>query len=211
MNGPREPLSIGFWASKVSASAGIPEQVTLRWPQHRLQANVLKMFPQHMVDGAKFPMLEDLVNSAPFVSFLDWLDARGLDSGALQPPGWQLINDKARSGIAQGLQLGAHTAKRAMPALIDPRLSPMQHFDAAVSIGSAGRLPWHGEVHADTDLRFAASQTAVHAANLREFRQSTGRALRELSCLAVANLCPLICAPISINPSRKWPGPSTSR
>ena len=92
-------------------------------------------------------------------------------------PDWESLQDKPRVAAAQGVQLQAHTAKGALPALLDMCLTKDEHFR------QAGRLamPWCERALIDYDISFAAGQTVRHLAHLDCFRKECRAAIAELA------------------------------
>ena len=58
----------------------------VRWPQESLERAFAQLFPPGMFEGFKFPFVEDIVNAAPFTSYVEWHEEMGLEVGGSQPP-----------------------------------------------------------------------------------------------------------------------------
>ena len=86
--------------------------------------------------GFAVPLIEHLVNAAPFSSYAEWREARGWD--ASYPPGPAVVSRGAmRVGrCALGQQQGAVSHKAALPPLLAFGLLPDAHFAGALEVGA---------------------------------------------------------------------------
>ena len=53
----------------MSLAEGLPQALTMRWSQESVVACFSKCFAEPLFAGFVFPMVEDLVNAAPFNTF----------------------------------------------------------------------------------------------------------------------------------------------
>eukprot|EP00971_Amphidinium_carterae_P030486 599688-Amphidinium_carterae.1 len=157
----------------------IPESVPLLFPQDAINRYLAKAFPAEWVDGIRYPCIEDLVNTSPFIDFAQWLKQRPhqIATNAAQSHmagvGWQ--------ASALGSQAGAMSSHRALPALIAWGLEPNEHFRSASELATTGILPFDASVSVATDLRFAAIKTLERRRDARTTLHCFSGALKELS------------------------------
>lgn len=55
---------------------GIPAVPTRWWSQESLTLAFRKLYPAHFFENFRFPMVEDIINAAPFTAFPMWLRDR---------------------------------------------------------------------------------------------------------------------------------------
>ncbi|CAE7039628.1 unnamed protein product [Symbiodinium sp. CCMP2592] len=138
-----------------------------------------KLFPEPWFHGFRFPMIEDLVNQAPFDLFSRWLAERdGEWEGPLVPVAADR-QQRLRQRTADGQQVGASNHRAALPPLLPFGLSVDEHFERSLCLGTQP-LPTERPPVLDSDLLFAASVHAQQRGNLRGLRQRAIGALTEL-------------------------------
>ena len=177
------PRTVQFLASASYVASGADSlSIPLSLPQRSQEATVLlfqKLFPGLWFEGFQFPMIEDLINQAPFGCFEQWLSERaGLADGPLGP---MLTPPSLRHNMksCEAQQAGAFNQRAALPPLLPFGLTPDEHFSAA---HQQGRLPLPTEHPArlDLDLQFAAAMTATLRGQLRNTRSRMLGVLKEL-------------------------------
>ena len=150
-----------------------------RWPQEALVALYVSFFPPEIFEGFKFPMVEDLVNAAPFVTYVEWRETQGLHTYGPLGPARVTKTDNRAFRASGGQQVGAYAHKAALSPLVSFGMSPDEHFQAALE---AGCVPSPLEVQGahDEDLLFAAEMTKAHANQGGDRRLEAVGAIREL-------------------------------
>ncbi|CAE7828536.1 unnamed protein product [Symbiodinium necroappetens] len=129
------------------------------------QEAVILRFRKLWFQGFRFPMVEDLLNQAPFDTFCRWLAPRSDEwEGPLVPVAPQR-QQRFRQRTADGLQIGASTHRAALP--------PLSPFGLQL-------LPTELHPVLDPDLLFAAEVNAKRRGALRPMRQRAVGALKEL-------------------------------
>ena len=80
-----------------------------RWPQHGLDRAIRSLFPQEWTEGIAMPNLEDLINTAPFTCYAEYL--QGIEQEPDGPLGPTLITSYTRGQrrLAEGDQRGSHS------------------------------------------------------------------------------------------------------
>ncbi|CAE7330632.1 unnamed protein product, partial [Symbiodinium sp. CCMP2456] len=127
-----------------------------------------KLFPAEWFRGFRFPMIEDIINQAPFDSFGRWLVARGDEwEGPLVPIATEK-QQRFRQRRADGQQIGASSHRAAIPPLLPFGLTADEHFEQSLELGTR------------PNLIFAADMHAKHRGSLRAIRQQAVGALKEL-------------------------------
>ena len=189
---PYAPKGAGFTVSHRDHAAGVARAVILSGAGARashvprpcfLQESVVlafrKLFPGEWFTGFAFPMIEDLINQAPFDCYVRWLDDR--QKAWDGPLGPLAANTTSRllQRHADGQQAGAMNQKAALPPLISHGLDPAEHFVEALRIGREP-LPTERPPLMDPDLEFVASLHVREGATLRAMRQRAVGALQEL-------------------------------
>ena len=153
----------------------------LRFPQHAIHKAVFSLFPAEWVQNLKFPCVEDLVNSAPFTSFQEYLERCGLDGQTDTGPMWASELPKGPKWAATGDQKGAFFSKEAVEQLVPLGLDFEQHFMEAQECWKGKPFPMDSPPVIDWDLRFAANEMASNLGKLREKRCCWYGAVKELS------------------------------
>ena len=154
-------------------------QPSLLFPQESLCLAFKKFYPEEWFRKFQFPMVEDLVNSAPFTTYFDWRQARDLEwDGPLGPVNASKIA-RLRQRHAEGQQAGALSQKAALPPLISFGLEPDEHFSRCLQVGQIP-LPTERMPLLDDDLWFASSVCTTPPEQVKSFRQHAIGALKEL-------------------------------
>ena len=171
--------SVMLAAASSTEGARIPPVVPQRWSQEAIVLAFRKLFPAPWFDGFKFPVIEDLINQAPFSSFPDWLAQSELEWD--QPLG---PHNASRQALlvqrhAEGQQAGAHSHRAALPPLFPFGMDPDQHFKQACRRAQLP-LPFEQVPVLDQDLHFAAYLHARVRGHLRQWRRHAIGALKEL-------------------------------
>ena len=117
-------------ACPLAQASRIPMHFPVMWSQHQLRQCVSSMFSADWLSNFAFPSLGDLVNQSPFVDFARWLDERNIAGliGSTAGHGTSAMLD-----AAAGRQAGVHSAKRALPPLLEHSRDEEEHFRAAVA------------------------------------------------------------------------------
>ncbi|CAE7784750.1 unnamed protein product, partial [Symbiodinium sp. KB8] len=139
---------------------------------------VRKLFPEEWLAGFVFPCIEDLVNAPPFDLYPRCVRSQGLDWSGPQGPAVGPASVRILQRAA-GQQEGALNQRAALPPLVSFGLSDDEHFSQAVARLCAP-LPTEQPPVLDRDLSFAAEFTACHRLSLRNRRQQSLGALKEL-------------------------------
>ena len=158
----------------------LPPEVPVTWAQSTLDAQIRQLFPYEWLCDFRMPYLDDLVNSAPFSTFAEWLNTQGYDASYL-PGAVAGCGTPGQQACTLGRQGGAMTSKRAAQPLFEPGLSADAHFAAALRYGQRGLLPTEEKAVAPLDLRLAVKMTVANAGRLKDCRRSSAGAIRELS------------------------------
>ena len=154
-------------------------QPSLLFPQESLCLAFKKFYPEEWFWKFQFPMIEDLVNSAPFTTYFDWRQAQGLEWDGPLGPVNASKTARLRQRHAEGQQAGALSQKAALPPLISFGLDPDEHFSRALQLGQTP-LPTERMPLLDDDLWFASSVCATPPDKVKSFRQHAIGALKEL-------------------------------
>ena len=178
----RRPRTTQVMSALLSSRVVHVSSVTVptQWfPQESVVLAFQKLFPAAWFDGFKFPLVEDLLNSSPFVEFQEWRAEvwgswEGPFNPVLAPPSVRLVQRHA-----EGQQAGALSHRAALPPLVPFGLDPDQHFASACERASFP-LPTEQAPLLDADLHFAAWCAARWRGHLRTKRQQAMGALREL-------------------------------
>ena len=64
-------------------------RLAVRWPQEALERSFAQLFPEEVFQAFKFPFIEDLVNGAPFTSYIEWREEMQLEVGGPCRPSCQ--------------------------------------------------------------------------------------------------------------------------
>jgi len=150
-----------------------------RWPQEALVALYVSFFPPEVFEGFKFPMVEDLINAAPFTSYVEWREARGLHTGGPLGPARVTRSDNRAFRASGGQQIGAYSHKAALSPLVSFGLNPDEHYHASLKAGSVPS-PLESQGTHDEDLLFAAEMTKQHAHGGGTRRLEAVAAIKEL-------------------------------
>jgi hypothetical protein len=153
----------------------------LRWSQEAIDAGIRSLFPVEWTRGVPMPCLEDLVNSGCFTAFADWVENLGLTVEETAAPSLAVVESRQKVAAAVGVQLGVHDSKHAIGSLVGEAECSASHFAEATRLAAAGVFPSASRITVETDLRFAAAVTISNARNIKQFREKTFGALKELS------------------------------
>ena len=77
-----------------------------------------KMFPAAWFQNFKFAMVEDLINSAPFSTYPEWLALQGEAWDGPLIPHLASGTTRQMARIGDGCQVGAMTHRAALPPLL---------------------------------------------------------------------------------------------
>ena len=138
-----------------------------------------RLFPEPWFANFKFPMIEDVINQAPFDSYLRWRLDQGLCIEGGFGPRLAAGGVRQLQRAAEGQQVGACAHEAALPPLLRYGLDPDEHFAAALQIGESP-LPTEMLPIVDDDLKFAASFIRFSGGKLQQMREDAIGALREL-------------------------------
>ena len=166
-------------ASMASTVQGIPTSPTRWWSQEALVLAFRKLYPAHFFMNFQFPMVEDIINAAPFNAFPVWLHNRHYETDGPLGPHLADANVRQTLRTAEGQQVGALNQRAALPPLLSYDLSPDEHFAQALARGR-DLLPTELPAVLDLDLAFAADCHTQYRGRLRDLRRAAVGALREL-------------------------------
>ena len=136
-----------------------------------------RLFPEPWFSDFKFPMIEDVINQAPFDSYMRWRLEQEMSIESLAHT-WRQEEYASSSELLRDSRL-ERVHKAALPPLLRYGLDPDEHFAAAIAIGESP-LPTEMLPIVDDDLKFAASLTRFSGTRLQQMRQEAVGALREL-------------------------------
>ena len=122
-----------------------------------LDAAIRSLFPREWTQGVPIPVLDDLVNSAPFTTFPEFLEGRELEADAPLGPTIMTSYTRGQRHLAEGSQKGSFFAADAVPQTIPLGLTADSHFAAATAYASQGRFPMSEGLAVEIDLQCAAS------------------------------------------------------
>ena len=134
----------------------------------------------------EFPNVEDLINSAPFTQYKEWLQSNEIEQGEQS----HLVGNgfKAYESLGLGVQRGVLASKYAVTPVVQAQCAE-EHFNCAKVAAQSQISVWDVETVADNDFKFAAYKTVQNRNALREFRQRSSAALQELAAR---------CSPLSL-------------
>ena len=126
-----------------TAAAGYPGQgeIHQRWPQWGLDAAIRSLFPIEWTRGVQIPVLDDLVNSAPFTTFPEFLESRDLDADGPLGPTLMTNYSRGQRRLAEGDQRGSFFAADAVAQIV-----PLGLRNGRWPLLSCYGLRTHGEV-----------------------------------------------------------------
>ena len=156
-------------------------EVHQRWPQWGLDAAIRSLFPKEWTQGVRMPVLDDIVNCAPFTTFPEFLERQQLDADGSLGPAIMTSYARGQRHLAEGNQKGCFFATDAVPQVIPLGLSADAHFAAASKYAHQGRFPINGGLAVEVDLRSAAAWTVAQMADLADARTSCYRAVVALA------------------------------
>ena len=148
-------------------------------PQESIVAAFRSLYPYEVFDGFKFPMIEDLVNTAPFTAYMEWRESKDLEWSLPLGPALVTQRDMRWARSSLGEQQGALSQKAAMPQLISFQQSPDDHFREAIRVGGSP-TPTELMPAVDADLEFAAHVMCTRRGDLRNHRNGVLASIREL-------------------------------
>ena len=155
----------------LSTVQGLPTSPTRWWSQEALILAFRKLYPAHFFTNFQFPMVEDIINAAPFNAFPVKLRNRRYETDG--PLGPHLADAQVRQTLrtAEGQQVGALNQRAALPPLLSYDLNPDEHFTQALARGR-DLLPTELPAVLDLDLAFAADCHAHYRGRLRDLRRT---------------------------------------
>ena len=103
-----------------SATSSCPRQgeIHLRWPQWGLDAAIRGLFPIDWTRGVQIPVLDDLVNSAPFTVFPEFLESLGLEADGPLGPTLMTAYTRGQRRLAEKDQRGSFFAADAVAQVV---------------------------------------------------------------------------------------------
>ena len=154
------------------------QSMPLWFPQEDVILAFRKLYPAEWFQSFQWPMLEDLLNQAPFTCYLDWRQSRGMEwDGPLGPPS-SSNTSRRRQRLAEGKQHGAYNHKASIPPLVGYGQDADTHFAASLQWTTAA-TPLEVLPTLDDDLWYAASMVTGND-NLKERRRASIGAIKEL-------------------------------
>ena len=138
-----------------------------------------KLFPATWFHDFQFPLVEDLLNTTPFVDYLEWRIQQQMSWEGPFIPLLASPSIRMAQRTAEGQQAGALSHRAALPPLLSFGLDPEVHFIQAHRLSQLP-LPTEQRAVLDEDLQFAAWCTANWRGQMRERRQHALGPLREL-------------------------------
>ena len=173
----------GRWAATAALLQGIqslPKAVSLPvMSQEGLVLAFCKLFPAAWFHNFKFAMVEDLINSAPFSTYPEWLAEQGEAWDGPLIPHLASGTTRQMARIGDGCQVGAMTHRAALPPLLPFNMTPDEHFSMALERAQYP-LPFEDCPVVDKDLQFAAHGYQPGQPPLRAWREHAMGALKEL-------------------------------
>ena len=164
------------WIAAVRVVHAVPQMFS----QAAAMAAIRGQFPMLSFQDVKWPLLEDIINSAPFQSFRMWLSENGQVADG--PIGSSMLNRTGtvvfRAGMAE--QAGAGARKTAAPPVVPFNLAPDEHFAASLRVQADGG-PLDFPAPVDLDIAFAAQGMVQEFSSLTAARQFAVEQLRALS------------------------------
>ena len=150
-----------------SAAAGYPGQgeIHQRWPQWGLDAAIRSLFPEDWTRGVQIPVLDDLVNCAPFTAFPEFLESRDLDADGPLGPTLMTSYSRGQRRLAEGDQRGSFFAADAVAQIVPLGLAADGHFSAATAYALTGKFPMNDTSFpiGPSPARFGHGATALRA------------------------------------------------
>ena len=134
--------SVAATRSSARLSFQPPAQVHPLFSQESMRLSVCGQFEEDWVRHP-FPFLEYLVNTAPFSTYLDYLERHGQDSSTVQPPDYAPNRYKGGAAVAAGRQGGALGSSGAVPDLIGLMGNKSAHLHESIAFVATRQLPWH--------------------------------------------------------------------
>ena len=105
----------------------------------------------------QIPVLDDLVNSAPFTVFPEFLENLGLEADGPLGPTLMTAYTRGQRRLAEKDQRGSFFAADAVAQIVPLGLTSDDHFSAAAGYARQGRFPMDEGLAVETDLQCAAS------------------------------------------------------
>ena len=167
-----------------TATSAYPEQgeIHQRWPQWGLDAAIRSFFPIEWTRGIQIPVLDDLVNCAPFTAFPEFLESLDLDADGPLGPTLRPGHTRGQRRLAEGDQRGSFFAADAVAQIVPLLgLTADGHFSAAARYASQGKSPMNDGLAVETDLQCAAAWTVANMGNLANARTSCYKAVVALA------------------------------
>ena len=170
-------LRLGVIPSR-GVAASLPARVGL-FTQESVVTCFRRLFPGTWFQDFKFPMIEDLLNQAPFCEFPRWRDQHDLKADGPLGPHLASAALRQRQRHAEGQQAGALSHKAALPPLLSFGLDPDTHFQRAC-LRSQAPIPTEQSPLLDDDLWFVAELYASRSEDLPRLREQSLGILKEL-------------------------------
>ena len=106
--------------------------IKLALPSRAIDHLFRKIFPYEWLRGWKLPVMDDLLNSHPFRSYMEWLEANHALMGGMLPPDVLTKGETNMELAAGGWQGGAHVSKKATEPLVRMGLLQGKHMTEAL-------------------------------------------------------------------------------
>ena len=166
-----------------SAAAGYPGQGEKhqRWPQWGLDAAIRSLFPDEWTRGVQIPVLDDLVNCAPFTTFPEFLESHDLNADGPLGPTPVTSYSRGQRRLAEGDQRGSFFAAGAVAQIVPLGLTADSNFSAAASYARQWRFSMNQGLAVETDLQCAAAWTVANVDTLADARTSCYKAVVALA------------------------------
>ena len=174
-------LVMATLASQASAWHPGQGEVHQRWPQWGLDAAIRSLFPKEWTQGMPMPVLDDLVNSAPFTTFPEFLEDQDLEADAPLGPTIMTSYTRGQRHLAEGNQRGSFFAADAVPQIIPLGLTADAHFAASAAYADQGSFPMDEGLAVEIDLQCAASWTVSRMDDIADARTSCYKAVVALA------------------------------
>ena len=134
---------VGSAASAYLAGQGETHQ---RWPQWGLDAAICSFFPIEWTRGVQIPVLDDLVNCAPFAAFPEFLESLDLDADGPLRPTLMTGYTTGQRRLPEGDQRGSFFAADALAQIVPLGYGRWSFFRSG-GLRAPGKIPherWSG-------------------------------------------------------------------
>ena len=152
-----------------------------RWPQWGLDAAIRSLFPIDWTRGVQIPVLDDLVNSAPFTVFPELLENLGLDADGSLGPTLMTAYTRGQRRLAEKDQRGSFFAADAVAQIVPLGLTADDNFSTAASYARQGKFPMDDGLAVEKDLQCAAAWVVTNMESLASARTSCYKAVVALA------------------------------